>query len=76
MAEYTPFGLAVKTKLLGPPARSQEWLVAEVNKDADMKVDGAYMSKILTGRRRSVRAEASICKILGIPMPEQLNNNT
>ena len=26
MAEYTGFGLAVKTKLLGPPTRTQAWL--------------------------------------------------
>ena len=30
MAEYTGFGLAVKTKLLGPPTRTQAWLVDEV----------------------------------------------
>ena len=66
MAEYTPLGLAVKTKLLGPPVRSQAWLIAEVNKDAGMKVDSAYMSKILTGQRRSARVEASVRKILNI----------
>lgn len=41
MAEYTPFGLAVKTKLLAPP-RTQEWLVSEINKDTGMNVDSAY----------------------------------
>lgn len=71
MTEYTPFGLAVKTKLLGPPARSQEWLIAEVNRDTGMKVDSAYMSKILTGQRRSVRVEASICKILDLSTPQE-----
>lgn len=29
-AEYTDFGLLVKTKLLGPPARTQSWLAGEV----------------------------------------------
>lgn len=48
MAEYTPFGLAVKTKLLAPP-RTQEWLVSEINKDTGMNVDSAYVSKILKG---------------------------
>lgn len=71
MAEYTPFGLEVKTKLLGPPVRSQEWLVAEVNKGTGMKVDSAYVSKILTGRRTSERVTQSICKILEIPTPKE-----
>lgn len=68
MAEYTPFGLAVKTKLLDPP-RTQEWLVSEINKDTGMNVDSAYVSKILKGVRNSERVVSSISKILEIPMP-------
>lgn len=32
MAEYTAFGLEVKTKLLGPPNRTQTWLAEQVMK--------------------------------------------
>lgn len=70
MAEYTALGLLVKQKLLGPPLRTQEWLCAEVNKDTGLKVDGAYMSKILTGQRSSARVVSSICKILEIQTPQ------
>ncbi|MCI6958944.1 MAG: XRE family transcriptional regulator [Oscillospiraceae bacterium] len=70
MAEYTPFGLAVKTKLLNPP-RTQEWLVNEINKDTGMNVDGPYVSKILRGTRKSERVTASICRILDIPAPTE-----
>lgn len=68
MAEYTPFGLAVKTKLLDPP-RTQEWLAAEINKDTGMSVDSPYISKILKGVRKSERVTESICRILDIPNP-------
>lgn len=67
MAEYSPFGRAVKTKLLGPPVRTQEWLISEVNKDTGLKVDSAYMSKILTGKRTPKKVIASIRKILDLP---------
>ena len=70
MAEYTAFGLAVKTKLLDPP-RTQEWLVNEINKDTGMKVDSPYVSKILKGVRKSERVTASICRILDIPTPTE-----
>ena len=70
MAEYTPFGLAVKTKLLAPP-RTQEWLVSEINKDTGMNVDSAYVSKILKGVRNSERVVPSISKILEIPVPTE-----
>lgn len=66
MAEYTPFGLAAKTKLLDPP-RTQEWLVREINKDTGMSVDSSYVGKILRGVRNSERVIASIRKILDIP---------
>lgn len=70
MSEYTPFGLAVKTKLLSPP-RTQEWLVNEINKDTGMNVDSPYVSKILKGIRKSERVTASICRILDIPAPTE-----
>lgn len=70
MAEYTPFGLEVKTKLLNPP-RTQQWLVSEINKDTGMSVDSAYVSKILKGVRKSERVTASICRILDISQPTE-----
>lgn len=65
MAEYTPFGLEVKTKLLKLP-RTQKWLAEEVNRDTGLKIDGAYVSNILTGAKKSDRVTASIRKILDI----------
>ena len=70
MAEYTALGLAVKTKLLGPPVRTQDWLCAEVSRDTGLYVDKAYMSNILTGRRAPQKIISSICKILDIQPPQ------
>ena len=53
MAHYTNFGLEVKTKLLGPPARTQAWLVEQVKESTGLYVDDSYISKILTGQRRT-----------------------
>lgn len=66
MAEYTGFGLAVKTKLLGPPTRTQAWLVDEVRTATGLYVDDAYISKILTGQRNAPRVVAAIREILEI----------
>ena len=51
--------------------RTQEWLVNEINKDTGMRVDSAYVSKILTGQRSSTRVVSSICKILNITTAQQ-----
>lgn len=67
MAEYTNFGLAVKTKLLGPPARTQSWLAKEVNRRTGLYVDDAYMSNILKGQRNAPRVVEAICEILDLP---------
>ena len=67
MAEYTNFGLAVKTKLLGPPARTQAWLTEEVRSATGMYVDDAYFSKILTGQRGAPKIVQAIQEILGLP---------
>lgn len=71
MAEYTSFGLAVKTKLLGPPARTQAWLVGEVRAATGLYVDDAYISKILTGRRNAPKIVQAIREILELSEPEQ-----
>lgn len=67
MAEYTGFGLTVKTKLLGPPTRTQAWLVEEVRAATGLYVDDAYISKILTGQRTAPKIVQAIRDILELP---------
>lgn len=69
MAEYTDFGLAVKTKLLGPPVQTQSWLAEEVAKRTGLYVDAAYLSKILTGQRSAPRIVAAIREVLDLQDP-------
>lgn len=64
MAKYTSFGLAVKTKLLGPPTRTQSWLAEEVRAATGLYVDDAYISKILTGQRTAPKIVQAIRDIL------------
>lgn len=66
MAEYTTFGLAVKTKLLGPPVRTQTWLAEEVRTATGLYVDDAYISKILTGQRNAPKITQAIREILDL----------
>lgn len=66
MAEYTDFGLLVKTKLLGPPARTQSWLAGEICAKTGLFVDDAYISKILTGQRSAPKIVKAIREILEI----------
>ena len=68
MAEYTDFGLEVKTKLLGPPNRTQTWLADQVSKATGMYVDPAYISRILTGHRKAPKIVEAIRDILDIPV--------
>ena len=67
MAEYSGFGLEVKTKLLGPPNRTQSWLAEEVSRVTGMYVDSAYISKILTGQRNAPKVVQAIRDILDLP---------
>lgn len=67
MAEYTGFGLEVKTKLLGPPNRTQTWLAEQVSAATGMYVDSAYISRILTGQRNAPKVVKAIREILDIP---------
>lgn len=66
MAEYSRFGLVVKTKLLGPPVRTQTWLAKEVSNRTGLVVDDSYLSKILTGQRNPPKVIQAICEILDI----------
>ena len=67
MAHYTNFGLEVKTKLLGPPARTQDWLVEQVKESTGLYVDDSYISKILTGQRNAPKIVHAIREILDLP---------
>lgn len=67
MAEYTEFGIAVKRKLLGPPAKTQAWLAKEVSSKTGLFVDDAYISKVLTGQRSAPRIVRAIREILDLP---------
>ena len=71
MAEYTAFGLEVKTKLLGPPNRTQTWLAEQVSQVTGMYVDSAYLSKIFTGQRNAPKVVQAIRDILEIPVTAQ-----
>lgn len=66
MAEYSTFGLSVKTKLLGPPARTLAWLCNQVREDTGMYVDSARMSRIITGADNSPRIMESITRVLNL----------
>ena len=67
MAEYTGFGLEVKAKLLGPPSRTQVWLAEQVSQATGLRVDSAYLSRILTGQRNSPKVIQAVREILDIP---------
>lgn len=71
MTKYTPFGLCVKTKLLGPPARTQTWLAQTVSEKTGLFVDDAYLSKILTGQRMAPKIVAAIREILELPESQE-----
>ena len=73
MAEYTPFGLEVKTKLLAHPCRTQVWLAQEVSRKTGLAVDSAYLSKILTGRRNAPKVVHAIREILDLSPQDQGN---
>lgn len=75
MAEYTDFGLAVKTKLLISEIKTQANLAKEVSNKTGMFVDDAYLSKILTGQRNAPKIVKAISEILNIP-PQQSHNTT
>lgn len=72
MAEYTSFGLEVKTKLLGPPNRTQTWLAEQVSALTGMYVDSAYISRILTGQRNAPKIVQAIREILDIPVSREV----
>lgn len=67
MAEYTRFGLAVKTKLLEHNVRTQTELAKEAAARTGLYVDNAYISRVLTGQRRAPKIVQAIREILDLP---------
>lgn len=60
-SDFCEFGKAVK-KCLVDIGQTQSWLAEEVGKDTGLKVDAAYLSNTLAGRRKSARIVNSIKK--------------
>lgn len=65
LSKFTDFGLVVKTKLMYR-GKDQKWLAEEVNARTGLFVDGGYMYKILTGKRKAPKVVAAIREILEI----------
>lgn len=65
LSKFTDFGLCVKTKLL-QLGKDQKWLEESVAAKTGLFVDGGYMYKILTGKRKAPKIVAAICEILNI----------
>lgn len=65
MAKYTDFGKEVK-KALVDRERTGAWLVGQVRERSGMYFDDAYLSKLLSGKKRAAKLEAVIREILGL----------
>lgn len=65
LSKFSDFGLCVKTKLL-QIGKGQKWLEEAVSEKTGLYVDGGYMYKILTGRRKAPKVVAAIREILNI----------
>lgn len=57
------FSKEVKRRLVDIE-QSQTWLAQMVSKDTGLKVDDAYLSNILSGRRKSEKIISSIKRVL------------
>ncbi len=65
LSKFSDFGLRVKVQLL-QRGKDQKWLVEAVAEKTGLFVDGGYMYKILTGKRKAPKIVAAICEILNI----------
>lgn len=63
--EFRDFGKEVKKKLVDIE-QSQAWLADMVSEDTGLKIDAAYLSNILAGRRQPEKIVSTIKKILEI----------
>lgn len=68
-SKFSDFGLAVKTKLL-KEGKEQKWLEQAVAEKTGLYVDGGYLYKILTGRRKAPKIVEAIIDILGLERTE------
>lgn len=62
-SDFCEFGKEVKKRLVDI-GQTQSWLAEEVGKDTGLRVDAAYLSNTLAGRRKSARVVNSIKKVL------------
>ena len=65
LSKFSDFGLRVKVQLL-QRGKDQKWLEEAVAEKTGLFVDGGYMYKILTGKRKAPKIVAAICEILNI----------
>lgn len=68
-SKFSDFGVAVKTKLL-MEGKEQKWLEQAVTEKTGLYVDGGYLYKILTGRRKAPKIVEAIKDILGLERAE------
>ena len=59
----TPYGKEVKHKLIELD-RTNGWLIEEVNKRREPKIDTSFMAKVLNGKVRNSRITVIIDQIL------------
>lgn len=62
-SDFCEFGKEVKKRLVDI-GQTQSWLAEEVGKDTGLRIDAAYLSNTLAGRRKSARVVNSIKKVL------------
>lgn len=68
VAKYTEFGKEVK-KVLVDRGLTGVWLAGQVRERTGMYFDAAYLSNLLSGKKRSRVFGTAIAEILGIPVP-------
>ena len=69
MPKICEFGKRIK-KTLVDIEQTQEWLITQVREDTGLYVDGSYLYKIMSGKLASPKIVSSICKILGLDLPQ------
>lgn len=70
IATITPFGKAIKRKLLDTD-HDQNWLIDRVSESTGLYFDRSYLHKIMTGKLNTPGVVQAICKILEIEGPER-----
>lgn len=63
MAKHTEFGKTVK-KILIDRGQTARWLAGQVRERTGAYCDDAYLSRILSGKKHSLRLEGAIREIL------------